>query len=221
MGAMTYAREIMLEIGTAGRDPLGGDRIVEIGCAELVNSIPPGWTFHAYFNPRTTRPVDQGPSEKFLKDKPFFAELADDLLAFLGDLPLFIRKHSSEFTLGLLNAELKRAGRPQIAHERIMDTNDFYFGVCPVCHKTDGYANAGSSHRFYCKEHKTSWHVGANLFSSWKHETEEEQRKIWDEIGLDGFEDVVPYNGPPGLWNDDEGAVKLGLWKADKRAAQH
>jgi hypothetical protein len=67
-----------------------------------------------------------------------------------------------------------------------------YFGLCPICHKADGYANAGAGHRFYCKEHKTSWFVGVNLFD-WREQTEEQQRAIWDEIGLGGFEDVEPY----------------------------
>ena len=68
-----------------------------------------------------------------------------------------------------------------------------FFGLCPVCHETDSCVNAGRSHRFYCKEHKTSWCVGSNLFSSWRGQTEAEQRAIWDEIGLNDFEDVKPY----------------------------
>jgi hypothetical protein len=91
------------------------------------------------------------------------------------------------------------------------DKIEGYFGLCPVCHKYDGRANAGRSHHFYCKEHKTSWCAGSNLFSDWRHQTEEEQRKIWDAIGLDGFADVEPYinpkylaeekasDGPPGI----------------------
>ena len=67
---------------------------------------------------------------------------------------------------------------------------DDILGLCPHCHKVKGYANAGSSHRAYCKEHKTSWFVGANLFDSWRDQTEEEQRMIWDEIGLDEFEEI-------------------------------
>jgi hypothetical protein len=70
------------------------------------------------------------------------------------------------------------------------------FGLCPVCHKTDGYANAGKSHVFYCKEHKTCWCVGSNLFSSWREQTEEEQVRVWDEMGLEEFEDVEPYFYP-------------------------
>jgi|HubBroStandDraft_4_1064222.scaffolds.fasta_scaffold283101_3 hypothetical protein len=79
-----------------------------------------------------------------------------------------------------------------------MAAYDDAFGLCPVCHKTDGFANAGRSHRFYCKEHKTSWHVGGNLFSSWRGQTEDEQRRIWNEIGLEDFEDVKPYVHPRG-----------------------
>ena len=73
---------------------------------------------------------------------------------------------------------------------------DDAFGLCPFCHKQDGFANAGKSHRFFCKEHRVSWPVGSNLFSSWRDETEEEQRRIWDEIGLNDFTEVKPYHYP-------------------------
>jgi hypothetical protein len=72
------------------------------------------------------------------------------------------------------------------------------FGLCPICHKTDGCANAGRSHLFYCKEHKTSWCIGSNLLSSWREQTVEEQHRIWNEIGLNEFEDVEPYFYPRG-----------------------
>jgi hypothetical protein len=67
------------------------------------------------------------------------------------------------------------------------------FGLCPICHKADGYANAGKSHTFYCKEHKTCWDGGSNLLDSWRDQSLAEQRRIWDEIGLERFKDVVPY----------------------------
>jgi hypothetical protein len=67
-----------------------------------------------------------------------------------------------------------------------------YFGGCPTCGKNNGYLNAGRSHRFYCVAHKTSWMVGANLFDSWRFETEEEQLAKWAEIGMSTFADVVP-----------------------------
>jgi hypothetical protein len=67
---------------------------------------------------------------------------------------------------------------------------DDYFGVCPTCQKTDGYTNVGRSHWFFCKEHRVKWWVGSNLFSSWQGETEEYQRRRFDEIGLGEFETI-------------------------------
>ncbi len=117
-------REIVLDTETTGLDPLDGHRLVEVGCVELVNRIPSGQTFHAYFNPERNVPAEafavHGLSEEFLKDKAFFAELADELVAFLGDAPLVI--HNAAFDLGFLNAELERAGKPLIAREQMVDT---------------------------------------------------------------------------------------------------
>jgi hypothetical protein len=58
-----------------------------------------------------------------------------------------------------------------------MSDDTGYFGLCPTCHKTDGYLNVGRSHWFVCDEHRTKWCAGANLFSSWREETEAEQRE--------------------------------------------
>jgi DNA polymerase III subunit epsilon len=117
-------REIVLDTETTGLDPLDGHRLVEIGCIELVNGIPSGQTFHRYFNPERSMPAEalsvHGLSDEFLKDKLFFAEAVDDLIAFLGDAPLVI--HNATFDLGFLNAELERAARPLIARERLVDT---------------------------------------------------------------------------------------------------
>ena len=117
-------REIVLDTETTGLDPLDGHRLVEIGCIELVNRIPSGQTFHAYFNPQRSMPAEafavHGLSDDFLKDKLFFAEAADDLVAFLGDAPLVI--HNAAFDVGFINAELERAGRPLIPRERTVDT---------------------------------------------------------------------------------------------------
>jgi len=117
-------REIVLDTETTGLDPLDGHRLVEVGCVELINRIPSGQTFHSYFNPQRNMPAEafaiHGLSDEFLKDKPFFAEMADDLIAFLGDAPLVI--HNAAFDLGFLNAELERAGRQLIARERLVDT---------------------------------------------------------------------------------------------------
>jgi DNA polymerase III subunit epsilon len=117
-------REIVLDTETTGLDPLDGHRLVEIGCIELINGIPSGQTFHSYFNPERAMPAEafavHGLSEEFLKDKVFFAEAADELLAFLSDAPLVI--HNAAFDLGFLNAELERVGRAPIGRERLVDT---------------------------------------------------------------------------------------------------
>jgi len=117
-------REIVLDTETTGLDPFNGDRLVEIGCIELVNRIPSGQTFHAYVNPERGMPAEafavHGLSEEFLKDKPLFDEVADAFLGFLGDAPLVI--HNAGFDIGFLNAELERAGRPLIGRERLVDT---------------------------------------------------------------------------------------------------
>lgn len=117
-------REIVLDTETTGLDPLQGDRLVEIGCIELVNRIPSGQTFHAYLNPERGMPAEafavHGLSEEFLKDKPLFATVADAFLGFLGEAPLVI--HNASFDIGFLNAELERAGRPSIGRVRLIDT---------------------------------------------------------------------------------------------------
>jgi DNA polymerase-3 subunit epsilon len=117
-------REIVLDTETTGLDPLDGHRLVEIGCVELINGIPTGQTFHRYFNPERGMPEEafavHGLSEEFLKDKMFFVEAADDLIAFLGDAPLVI--HNAAFDLGFINAELERAGRSPVTRERLIDT---------------------------------------------------------------------------------------------------
>jgi DNA polymerase-3 subunit epsilon len=117
-------REIVLDTETTGLDPFQGHRLVEIGCVELVNGIPSGQTFHKYFYPERTMPAEalaiHGLTDEFLKDKPLFADAADDLIAFLGDAPLVI--HNAAFDIGFLNAELERAGRPLIVRDRTVDT---------------------------------------------------------------------------------------------------
>jgi hypothetical protein len=80
---------------------------------------------------------------------------------------------------------------PMIAKDETGDrVIDDYFGVCPHCGKNDGFINVGRSHWFFCKEHRVKWCAGANLFSSWRHETEAEQRRIYNEIGLGEFEEL-------------------------------
>ena len=111
-------REIVLDTETTGLNHGGGDRVVEIGCVELVNYIPSGETFHAYVNPERAMPPGaeriHGLSDAFLRDKPLFAEVAEALLEFVaGDR---VVAHNAEFDIGFLNAELSRAGRPPLAN---------------------------------------------------------------------------------------------------------
>ena len=117
-------REIVLDTETTGLDPLRGDRLVEVGCIELLNSIPSGQTFHRYLNPQRDIPAEafavHGLSAEFLADKPFFADIVDDLLSFLGDAPLVI--HNAAFDVAFLNAELDRCGKGAIARDRLVDT---------------------------------------------------------------------------------------------------
>lgn len=117
-------REIVLDTETTGLDPAAGDRIVEIGCLELMNHVATGRVFHRYVNPERDIPeavfAIHGLSREFLSSHPVFADAADELLAFIADAPLVI--HNAAFDLGFLNAELKRLGRPPIPFERAIDT---------------------------------------------------------------------------------------------------
>jgi DNA polymerase-3 subunit epsilon len=117
-------REIVFDTETTGLNPATGDRLVEIGCVEMVNRVETGRTYHAYFNPQRAMPIEaeqiHGLSDRFLSDKPLFASLADELLEFLGDAPLVA--HNAGFDFGFLNAELTLSGRPTIAMSRMIDT---------------------------------------------------------------------------------------------------
>lgn len=117
-------REIVLDTETTGLDPFQGHRLVEIGCVELINRIPSGQTFHCYVNPERSMPEEalaiHGLTDGFLSDKLLFAEVVDDLFAFLGDAPLVI--HNAGFDITFLNAEIERAGRSPIGRERVVDT---------------------------------------------------------------------------------------------------
>ena len=117
-------REIIFDTETTGLNPLTGDRMVEIGCVELINRVETGRTFHAYFNPKRSMPVEaqavHGLSDAFLSDKPCFDELCEDLLEFFGDSPLVA--HNASFDFGFLNHELNLCGRPLVCMTRMVDT---------------------------------------------------------------------------------------------------
>ncbi len=116
-------REIVLDTETTGLSPHDGDRLVEIGCVELINHIPTGKNFHVYINPQRSMPEEafrvHGLSEEFLSDKPLFADVAEDFRGFIGDATLVI--HNAPFDMGFLNAELERAGKPRLGNE-VIDT---------------------------------------------------------------------------------------------------
>lgn len=130
-------REIVLDTETTGFDPFKGDRIVEIGCVELLNHMPTGNTFHVYINPERGMPDeafgvhgigpdlldpprDPRPGEVTLLDKPVFAKVGQDFHDFIGDAKLVI--HNASFDMKFLNAELKWIGLPEIPWERAIDT---------------------------------------------------------------------------------------------------
>ena len=117
-------REIVLDTETTGLDPKTGDRVVEIGCVELLNYIPSGETWHEYFNPERDMPQAafdvHGLSSEFLSDKPLFAELADGFVEFISGARLII--HNASFDIGFLNAELERVGKPPIGMDQVLDT---------------------------------------------------------------------------------------------------
>jgi DNA polymerase-3 subunit epsilon len=117
-------REIVFDTETTGLNPATGDRMVEIGCIEIVNRVETGRTFHAYFNPDRDMPFEaqdvHGLSNLFLSDKPRFSEQVEELLEFLGDAPLVA--HNAGFDFGFLNNELYLCGRSSIAMNRMVDT---------------------------------------------------------------------------------------------------
>jgi len=117
-------REIVLDTETTGLDPYQGHRLVEIGCIELVNRIPSGQVFHRYVNPERDIPAEafaiHGIDNARVQNEKTFAEIADELIEFLGDAPLVA--HNASFDLGFLNAEIERCSKPLLARERLVDT---------------------------------------------------------------------------------------------------
>jgi DNA polymerase-3 subunit epsilon len=117
-------REIVFDTETTGLNPLQGDRLVEIGCIELLNRIPTGNTFHRYINPERDMPQEafavHGLSAEFLSTHPLFATVVDEFLDFIGDAPLVA--HNGFFDLGFINAELGRVKKQTLGRERIIDT---------------------------------------------------------------------------------------------------
>jgi DNA polymerase-3 subunit epsilon len=114
-------RELVFDTETTGLHPLSGDRIIEIGCVELIDRKPTGREFHSYCCPdgamiEADALECHGIAPETLIDAPRFAEIAPALLAFLGDAPIVA--HRAAFDRNFVNAELERAGLPVIPPER-------------------------------------------------------------------------------------------------------
>ena len=120
------SRQIVLDTETTGMDPATGDRIVEIGCVEMVDRMLTGNHFHVYINPERDMPVEafnvHGLSEEFLSDKPLFHSIAQDLLSFVNGATVFI--HNAPFDLSFLNAELSESGLNTFESITVVDTLD-------------------------------------------------------------------------------------------------
>lgn len=117
-------REIVLDTETTGMDPSTGDRLVEIGCVELMNHVPTGKHLHLYLNPEREVPAEavavHGLTYEFLKKQPTFSEVVDQFINFIGEDALVI--HNAEFDVKFLNAELRTLGFPALQMRRVIDT---------------------------------------------------------------------------------------------------
>jgi len=117
-------REIAFDTETTGLSPHDGHRLVEIGCVELFNRVETGRHYHAYINPLRDMPGEaeavHGLSRHFLSDKPVFAAIARDLLAFIGDSPMVA--HNAGFDFAFLNWELSYCGHDPVCLSRMVDT---------------------------------------------------------------------------------------------------
>jgi DNA polymerase III subunit epsilon len=118
-------RQIFLDTETTGLSPDAGDRVIEIGCVEMLNRRLSGRDLHFYLNPERANSEDavriHGLTDAFLADKPLFASIADELLAYLAGAEVVI--HNAAFDLGFLDAELRRVGKGRIA-DRVARVTD-------------------------------------------------------------------------------------------------
>lgn len=117
-------RVVIFDTETTGRTPIDGDRIVEIGCVEMIG-FEVGRSFHAYLNPERDVPEEvvriHGLTGSFLRDKPLFKAVHVELMSFFGEADMIVA-HNAEFDRGFLNAELERIGMPILPQERFIDT---------------------------------------------------------------------------------------------------
>jgi DNA polymerase-3 subunit epsilon len=124
-GEKKKMREIVFDTETTGMDPAAGDRIVELGCIELVNQVPTGRTLHHYINPERDIPAEvsaiHGITDAMVKDKPVFAEIFAEFLELIGEDASLVA-HNAEFDMKFINAELALVGHAPIHNKRVVDT---------------------------------------------------------------------------------------------------
>jgi DNA polymerase-3 subunit epsilon len=119
-------RQIFFDTETTGLSPESGDRIIEIGCVEMVNRRFTGNNKHFYLNPERKNHEDavkiHGLTDEFLADKPLFASVADELLDYFAGAEVII--HNAAFDVGFLNEELRRLGRPPSFRDHVLKVTD-------------------------------------------------------------------------------------------------
>jgi DNA polymerase-3 subunit epsilon len=117
-------RQIVLDTETTGLDPRLGDRVIEVAAIEIFNFVPTGGTFHRVIDPERDVPEEatrvHGFTAEMLRGKPRFADIADDLLAFLGGDEIIA--HNAPFDFNFLDAELVLAGRKRLDRARMVDS---------------------------------------------------------------------------------------------------
>lgn len=117
-------REIVFDTETTGLDCLTGDRLIEIGCVELLNHIPTGRTLHKYVNPKRAVAYEaslvHGLTDDFLRGQPSFEEVVEEFCEFIGDSKLIA--HNAGFDRGFINMEFGLCGRSPLEEHRFIDT---------------------------------------------------------------------------------------------------
>jgi DNA polymerase-3 subunit epsilon len=119
-------RQVVLDTETTGLDPASGDRVIEVAAIEIYNLMPTGRTFHKLIDPQRDIPEEatrvHGFTAEALRGKPLFADIAGEMLDFLGEAEIIA--HNAPFDFGFLDAELVRAGRPKLDRARMVDSLD-------------------------------------------------------------------------------------------------
>lgn len=118
------SREIVLDTETTGFDPKTGDRLIEVGCIEIMDLLPTGRTYHTYVNPERLIPPDairvHGITDDKVKDAPKFHEVVGDLMAFIGDAPVIA--HNAQFDRNFIDAECTRCSHALLEETRWIDS---------------------------------------------------------------------------------------------------